>query len=167
MHFRKKILKYTASQYRIMKGLSPLVATVLLVAFTVTLATIISGWFTTVTESTASTVSNKTEIATRCSSASLSIDDVYSGTGANITARAAVRNSGSAGLTIKSAQLFNSAGFNFTAANLPVSLERGEAATIEFFYVNITSCPASFSRLIVSSDCGNAGAVFDASPKCI
>ena len=147
-----------------MKGLSPLIAAVLLVAFTVAIATLLSGWFSTLTRATTDSVSNKTALTSGCSGASMAIDQVYADLG---VARAAVRNSGNVNLNIISAQLFNSTGDNFTTnTTLPAYIGKGDAMTLEFF-INMSSCPAGFSSVIVTTNCGGAGAEFDAVPKCL
>jgi flagellin-like protein len=56
-----------------MKGISPLVATVLLIAFTVSIAGIISAWLTSFARTTTSTVSEESERQLLCLHASLSL----------------------------------------------------------------------------------------------
>jgi flagellin-like protein len=147
-----------------MKGVSPLIATVLLVAFTVVIATLVSSWFSELTHTTTDSISDKNSITSGCSGASVTIDQVYA---SSTSARAALRNSGNLNLSIVSAQFFNSTGNNFTTSTtLPASLARGGVLSLEFG-INMSSCPAGFSDVIVTTSCGAAGAEFDAVPKCL
>ena len=81
-----------------MKGISALLASVLLVAFVVSVSLLVSGWFTMTIRSTTASVTNKTNEAIGCSSAAIAIKGVYvSATNASGTAgsaRAIVENTG-------------------------------------------------------------------------
>ncbi|MBI2971035.1 MAG: hypothetical protein HYY37_01300 [Candidatus Aenigmarchaeota archaeon] len=151
-----------------MKGISPLLAAVLLIAVTVAIATLVMGWVSTTVRTTQTTVSNKTVEAVDCSSAGLVIDDVYiASTGTTAPARAIVRNSGYIdGLTLISAQFYNSTGGNFTTTTSLGDLSKGQIATLAFT-VSVGSCPTNFGEVIVTtSDCGGISAVFDRTPHC-
>jgi flagellin-like protein len=56
-----------------MKGISPMIATVLLVAFTVALGGIIMLWFTSVTTTTAGGTESQIQTITKCASANFKI----------------------------------------------------------------------------------------------
>ncbi len=116
------------------KGISPLLATVLLVAATVVTTTMLSGWVSTTMSTTQTTVGNKTNEGVACAAAEIVIDDVYSGAGSGSVARAIVRNSGgSDNLQITSAQLYDKLGNNFTTVtSLPTNLNKGQMATLNF-----------------------------------
>ena len=58
------------------KGISPLVATVLLIAFTLSIAGLLGGWLTSLTKSETDTISKGAAITVNCSSAVLDIVDV-------------------------------------------------------------------------------------------
>ncbi len=151
------------------KGISPLIAAVLLIAFTVATATLIAGWFSTLARTTTATVTNRTDMAVGCSGASISIDQVYGVANASgtMTSRAVVRNNGLANLSIISAQFFNTTGNNFTTGTtLPVVMNRGNITTLSFT-TNLNTCPGAFSRVIVTTDCGGVSATFDSTPRCI
>ena len=62
---------------RKMKGISPLIAAVLLIAFTVAIATLVMGWFSTFTRTTTTSVTNSTSLAINCADARVTIRDVY------------------------------------------------------------------------------------------
>jgi len=154
-----------------MKGVSPLVASVLLIAFTVAIATIIMGWMGTFTRETTSTISNRTTEAVDCASASINIDDVYiSGSGSSsATARAIVRNTGFAdNLVLKNAQLYNTTGYNFTnTSELDQDFDKGEILTISFGGTGLGTgiSNTAFSRVTVSTTCGSVGDTFNGVPK--
>src|SRR3989344_8019200 len=93
------------------KGISPLIAAVLLIAFTVAIATLVMGWFSQLTRTTTTTVSNKTTEAVACSNAQVSIDGVYIRLNATESdARVLVKNSGFSNLGITSLQAYNTTG---------------------------------------------------------
>lgn len=153
------------------KGISPLLASVLLIAVTVSIATLVMGWMSTVARSTQSSVSNKTAQATECSSAIVIIDDVYVNAGSPGRATAIVRNAGQVnGMAISSAQLYNRTGSNFTAmetASGPLTgFDMGEIQTLRFNSTYISACPTDFSAVIVTTNCGGVSATFDSTPKC-
>ncbi len=116
------------------KGISPLLATVLLVAITVVTTTMLSGWVSSTMSTTENTIANRTSEGVACAAAEIVIDDVYSGAGSNSSAYAIVRNSGGTdNLAITSAQLYDKFGNNFTTTNsLPTNLNRGQMATLTF-----------------------------------
>ncbi len=118
------------------KGISPLLASVLLIAATVVISTMVAGWVSSTTSATQTTITNKTNEGVVCAAAEIVIDDVYSGAGSGGIARAIVRNSGgSDGLTIISAQLYDKLGNNITSSSpLPINLNKGQMATINFTF---------------------------------
>ena len=149
-----------------MKGISPLIAAVLLIAVTVSIATIVAGWFPSIIISTQGKVENTTKEATSCASASISIDDVFITAGSNGVGRAVVRNSGhSDDLVLVSAVLYNTTG-NATSASVVSDFDRGEVVTLTFNNISVTSCPTDFSEIIVTTNCGGISTKFDRTPKC-
>jgi flagellin-like protein len=158
-----------------MKGVSPLLAGILLIAITVTVASMASGWFTsTITTSTSSTT-NKTGQGLDCSGASVSIDNVFViGTGQQlVNATVSILNNGQTdNLRIQSAQLYNVTGNNFTANNTATLsedgvLNKGEIAILEFYNLSIAACPAAFLEVTVLTSCGGISDRFTSRPKCI
>ncbi|MCK5062702.1 MAG: hypothetical protein KAR23_02130, partial [Candidatus Aenigmarchaeota archaeon] len=59
------------------KGLSPLIAAVLLIVFTIGIATIIMSWINTYTKDTTSEASQNTQDLIDCASTNMDIQDVY------------------------------------------------------------------------------------------
>ena len=140
-----------------MKGVSPLIATVLLIVIVVSLVAIISGWLNAFIAGTRETVTNRTDTGVGCTGASVDIESVYAsvanGTGGSI--RAIVKNDGLVDeLAIVSAQYINTTGHNFsTTTRLPVTnFPRGAITTLSFENVSIQNCTV-FSQVIVATQC--------------
>ena len=152
-----------------MKGITPLIAAVMLVAITVAVGVFIAGWSQQFIHSTTKNVGNKTTEAIDCSPANIDIQDVYvtAGTGTG-SANVIVKNTGYANnLVITNAQLFNRTGGNFTASGLPITgFNKGSIAAINFVGITVVSCPTDFSQVIVATNCGGISDTFDGSPKC-
>ena len=152
------------------KGISPLIAAVLLVAFTVAIATLIMGWFSSFTRSTTSTISNKTTQSVGCANAQISIDEVYVKPSSLInetTTTVIVRNSGYITVGLTSLQVYNSTGQNFSQGfNAASSLLPGSLVTYNITNVSVSTCPTIFSKVVVTSNCGGISDTFDGTPKC-
>ncbi len=153
-----------------MKGISPLIAAVLLIAITVAIGTLIGGWFSTFTRTTTDRVSNRTTEAVDCTSANIHIEEVFvlAGGIVNGTAKAVVKNVGfSEDMVIKDAVLYNRTGSNFTASGTPiVNIDRGAIVTLSFSNVSIPTCPTDFSKVVVTTTCGGVDDTFTGTPKC-
>jgi flagellin-like protein len=146
-----------------MKGISPLVASVLLIAFTVAIATIIMGWMGTFTRETTASISNKTTEAVDCASASINIDDVYI---SGVTVRAIVRNTGFANyLNLTNAVLYKTDGSFWTNTTTGALLNRGQVRLIEFYNTTTALTTATFSKVVVTTQCGGVSDTFDGTPK--
>ena len=151
-----------------MKGISPLIAAVLLIAFTVAIATMVMGWFSTLTRETTATVSNKTTEAVSCSNAQISIEEVYvtAGSLATGSARVVVKNTGFTTLGISGLQVYNTTGHNFSTGFSTVSsFPSGSIQSFSLTNVSVPSC-AAFSKALVTSNCGGIADTFDGTPKC-
>jgi len=150
-----------------MKGISTLLASVLLIAFTVAIATIVFSFYSSTIQSSTETVTNKTATAVDCSSASINIEDVFITGTTSATARVIVKNNGFADLTIQDAQFINKTGHNFTTSNVPLTgFNKGSIAALVFTNVNVSACPAGFSKVLVTTNCGGVSDIFDGTPKC-
>lgn len=152
---------------QIMKGISPLIATVLLVVIVVAIGTVLMTWTSTFTTGTTRNVQNKSDTAVNCASANIAVDEVYLVNGSSGTIRAIVKNIGLVNsLVILSAQAYNTTGGNFTASGLPIgSFNAGSIVTLQFNSVGMQKC-GDFSRLVVSSNCGGVTDTFTGTPKC-
>lgn len=151
------------------KGVSPLVASVLLISFAVTIGILVMGWLSGLTKTTTNTVSTSTGTAVGCSSASISIDDVYivgNGTNSNVTV--IIKNTGyKDGMHIISAVLLTNTGANFSTSIPPMPLtefDKGDLVNIRFENTSV-SC-STFSKIIVTTNCGGISDTFSGSPKC-
>ena len=168
-----------------MKGISPLLAAVLLIAVTVAIATLVAGWISTTVRTTQATITNKTSEAVDCSAAAITIQSVYmhaseGGVLSNGTIKAVVLNSGMTDdLVIVAATFYNRTGSAFTAGtteggSLPVSnFDKGNPAVVNVTgiataasgFVGAT-CPGDFSKLVVTTSCGGVSAIWDRMPIC-
>jgi len=140
-----------------MKGVSPLIATVMLVVIVVSMVALISGWLTSMITGTRETVSNRTAESVSCSGASIEIDSVYVTTNTSAgSATVVVRNSGIVDeLSITGAGIYNITGGNFSynGGSLPISnFPRGSIVTLKFENVSLATC-GSFSRVLVTTNC--------------
>ena len=152
-----------------MKGISPLIAAVLLIAFTVAIATLVMGWFSTLTRETTTTVSNKTTEAVACSNAQITVEDVYvtAGSLASGSARVVVKNTGFTILGITSIKVYNTTGHNFsTGFSVVSSFPSGSIQSFSITNVSVPTCPGTFSKVLVTSNCGGIANTFDGTPKC-
>ena len=151
-----------------MKGISPLIATVLLVVIVVSIATILMTWTSTFTSSTTKNVQNKSDTAFNCASANIIIEDVYLVNGSSAVVRTIVKNIGVIDdLSINSAQAYNTTGGNFTASGVPIgNFDAGNIVTLQFSGVGMTKC-SDFSKVIVTTSCSGVADTFAGTPKCI
>ena len=145
------------------RGISPLVASVLTIAITIAVATLVIGWITNVTKDTTSSVGNSTDKTVDCTSAKLSIEEVYLDAAGNRT-RISVKNSGYIDDVIVSGTVTNNLGVNaVNITEFPVTLLKGDYATLEFnTTLSVPDC-SNFSKATVATRCKSA--VFDSSPK--
>lgn len=148
-----------------MRGLSSLVAAVLVIAMTLLIAMIVSSYVREATVTESSQVRAKISELVNCSLAGLEIQSVFLDTSQNNT-RVVVRNVGQQRETVISADIFNRTGGkgSVLTPTLPASLAKGDVVNI-VFNVSGTNNPtthnsslpnvtcASFSQVIVSSEC--------------
>lgn len=150
------------------KGISPLIAAVLLIAFTVAIATLIMGWFSAFTRSTTATVSNSTTQAVNCADARVSIRDVYlQSAGGSGDVNVIVENTGGSSVSLTGLEVVNTTGNGFSAGFTTVgSFNKSQILTFKITGTTFASCPGSFSKAIVTTGCGGIGDVFTNTPKC-
>ena len=146
-----------------MKGISPLIAAVLLIAMTVTIATLYTGWYTSLISNQGRTIENRTKMSIDCTSARVSILDVYMDFTNNVS-RVNVRNSGQSDDNIVSANVYNSFGINATNMSAtPKAIKKGDTLSFEFNITSIVPACGNFSRAIVASECKTN--TFTSTPK--
>ena len=144
------------------KGISPLIAVVLLVVFTVAIATIIMSWARTYTKRTSGTIDVSSEEMLSCTDVSVEIEDVYITIGSteNIT-RVIIRNLDS-NTTLESAKVYNSTG-SFCPLNTSGvgTLSKGIEITLENTSCNIFNAGCgNFHKASVTTPCGGGGDEF-------
>lgn len=132
-----------------MKGVSPLIAAVLLLAFTISISMIVMGWLSSFTRVTTENVSYSSTQAISCSSASISIERVYvTGTSASII----VKNDGFSNLNV-TGMIINSTGGTCSSSATYVTAGNLTSLTLTECYGIIASTCAGFSRAIVNTNC--------------
>ena len=146
-----------------MKGISPLIAAVLLIAITVAVTTVFMGWYSTLVSSQSRTVENRTRTGIDCTAARISILDVYMDFTNNVS-RVSVRNSGQVDDVIISTVEYNSLGVNTTnMSQMPKNIAKGDTLSFEFNITGVIPACGNFSKVIVSSECKRAE--FTSTPK--
>jgi flagellin-like protein len=141
-----------------MKGISPLIAAVLLIAFTITIAILIVSWGTSFTTTATSGISNKSSELVECSGAAIEIDSVYvSGNSISVI----VMNSGVRAVTITNMLVTNITGGTNTSTVNSV-LGRGNVVSLNVSGVTCTS----FSKVLVATSCPGISAEWTKSPTC-
>ncbi|MEM7819392.1 MAG: archaellin/type IV pilin N-terminal domain-containing protein [Candidatus Aenigmatarchaeota archaeon] len=147
-----------------MKGISPLIAAVLLIAFTVTAAVLIITWGTSFTTSTTSGVGNKSTEIVECSGAAIEIDSVYINNNTGI-ANVIVKNTGVREITISSAMLTNKTGGNFQNTTT-FTLNRGAIGTIQVTGVQVGPGCSDYSKTTILTYCPGISAIHTTTPTC-
>ena len=146
-----------------MKGISPLIASVMLIAITVVIAASYGSWFTNLLAGNSDTIANKTRMAIDCTSAHMFIQDVYMDFSRNIS-HVNVRNSGQSNDNIITVALYNS--FGISAGNLssvPKFIRSGDSLTFDFNISATAPACGNFSRAQVASQCRSD--TFASTPK--
>jgi len=131
-----------------MKGISPMIATILLVAFTVAVGGLISVWMSSFTKNTQSNVEAASYNQTRCSGTYIDVSSVTS-TSVIITDRG--------DQTISNIRCFTSDGteLNFTGTATLQSLTAGQSASKAFTRSSNTSvfCSGTCLSVGVTGEC--------------
>ncbi|MDY6777803.1 MAG: archaellin/type IV pilin N-terminal domain-containing protein, partial [Candidatus Nanohaloarchaea archaeon] len=127
------------------KGISPLIAAVLLIAFTLAVAAILTAWVTTFTQNTTGTISNRSGQLISCSYAGLSIYDVvYNTNTEQITV--SVANTGTKDLSNVTVVVFSDTGL--TRSGSIAGIQTGSVQTKQ---INVTGLSGTPSRVRVAS----------------
>ncbi|MBS3056341.1 MAG: hypothetical protein J4473_02800 [Candidatus Aenigmarchaeota archaeon] len=148
------------------KGLSPLVATVLLIAITIALSNIIMSWMTTLAKEETQNIGNKTSAAIDCTSANIDIRSVYLDFGANISTVIVWNNGQVNNMKVTSAQIFSTKGeaLNRTNSTEEIVLNIGEVEDIKFNMTNLITQCSNFSQAFVTTNCVGISDKFTATP---
>jgi len=158
-----------------MKGISPLIATVLLIAFTLSVAGLLGGWFSGLTKTQTEVIEKSSEETMNCTGSLLTIVSVLCGNttpGAPNTLRIVIANEGNNALygfstfaQIEQKQYINSTG----GPTMNSPLYPGEHATLEYdcessnycedgskitkIRVSPSNCPTAWSEKLISVTC--------------
>jgi FlaG/FlaF family flagellin (archaellin) len=136
-----------------MKGISTMVATIIMIVIVVTIASYIFSTVSGITKNSLTDSDDKTRKTVDCTGASVKVEDIFLMNGTPGMARVQVRNNGVKDpITITSAQLFNSTGYNFTAAEIPVNVTIGQSVIITFSNISVPAC-RDFSYVDLSTEC--------------
>jgi flagellin-like protein len=135
----------------LMKGVSPLIASVLLIAFVIAVAGLYSGWITSFTKTTTEQVQEQSEKKVNCSYGGIALDNVkYNRTTGNMSGT--VENTDLIGLGNIDFEIF------YTNApreklDLNMNLEPGERNTFnnQVLNMNVTS----YDKIRVITNCPN------------
>ena len=150
-----------------MKGISPFIAVILLIAFTVAVGGIVSVWLSGFTRTTADTVSNQSSIQINCNYGGVSLKNLKYANG-NITGK--IENTGTISLNAIQVQtIFKnatstkvalcgapSAPFNCSSANLSLSAREASA-------FNISIGGSNYDDVRVITNCASVYDTVDAS----
>lgn len=139
------------------KAISPLIATVLLIAFTMTVATILANWVTTFTKGQTEEVGEKSTVRIKCSFGSLDIDTAKYN---NTNTRLVVVLKNMAGDTDLQNVTFNIILQNSSSYTYPASCNCGD----EILYRGETKAYSNSSiqegcniaKLVVTTNCADA-----------
>ena len=148
-----------------MKGVSPLVATVLLIVIVVSLGGVIFSWMSGFTTQSTNRMQNRTAEVVDCTGAATKIEAVYLRNGTNASVRAVVQNTGTAKNIIQDARATTADGRMFDASNIPVSIKPGEVTTLVFDGLGTQNC-SSFSKVSIDTACTDVGDEFDGPAIC-
>ena len=116
------------------KGVSPLIAVVLLIVFTVAVSTMIMSWMNTYTKTTTTSASANTDTVITCSQQTVNIPTtgvVYNSTG-NVVVN--IENNGQINTTIKKVLAYDKNGVSCDLGLGDITLEVGDIVN------NITNC---------------------------
>ncbi len=135
-----------------MKGISPLIATVLIVAFTLAVAAIIGGWLTSISRTETSTIESGMATQIECTKAQIDIVSVGA-TGP------VIQNIGQVNFTAKGFGLLCGTNTSTTATALTVgqflSLVSGTGCDTATNIVRVSSidCPGTYAECTKGTDC--------------
>lgn len=133
------------------KAVSPMVATVLLVVFTIGISILIIDWIRGYTKETSTSSQEVTSKLEECNMQDIKIRQAYL---SNTSARLIILNTGSAKTKLAAASIFNKSGhycaFNITNATI---LDIGETFTLDTNCTIINKTCGNFDRVYVTTQC--------------
>lgn len=136
-----------------MKGISPMIATVLLIAFTLAIAGIFSGWLTSFTKSTSTTVQERSDTRVTCSYGGIALSNLeYNTTASNGNITGNIENTDIVDLGDIDIEIFFTNATRYLG-DLNRTLQPGEKDTFQIF-INTTT----YDKIRAKTNCSN---VFD------
>ncbi len=140
------------------KGLSPLIAAVLLIVFTVAIASMVMTWLRDYTTGATENVDATSQDIMQCAKESLQVTNVYLSidvTGDEMI-RATVKNTGTVNINLSSAHIYNRTG-DFCTLGVLNTMSPGGVINLQ----NLSGCDlftdlANFSRVEVTTYCGTS-----------
>jgi flagellin-like protein len=132
------------------KGISPLIAVVLLIVATIAIATLIINWMSDYTKETTAAVGNTSSVAVECSSASIDIIENFGGTGNGITA--VVQNTGLVDLTLSNVTGYDAMGNLCSFMTASQSLTKGQIYNAED-----SDCTLTIKKIEAVTNCAGVG----------
>lgn len=141
------------------KGISPLIASVLLIVFVISLSSIFLSWIRDYTSGTESDISTRSEEVLDCAGKSVEISDVYLIPSGSVAAiRVNVQNTGDGDIALSDATFTSTLGekcvFNATA---PGTIAKGDSAVLvndSCSAVSFANSCDSFYKVEVATQCG-------------
>lgn len=140
------------------KGISPLIAAVLLIVFTVAISTIVVNWLRDYTTETTSSVGDTSQEVLECAKQNLQISNIYltinTTAGGEDIVKATLKNTGSVNFTVSSAYVYDTSG-DFCSL-IPIGdVSAGNVENLK----NDSGCEifdavAEFSRVEITTTCG-------------
>jgi len=136
-----------------MRGISPLVAVVLLIAFVVSLTALVSGWLTSYIRGMTSNISETSSRMVGCSGASIEIEHIYIDSAAG-TAKMLIENTGSVDLVVKG--IIVDVNGNSCSNQTGISVTKG--SIVELYFENCSPMNrTTFSRAAATTNCAGVG----------
>ena len=141
------------------KGVSPLIAAVLLIVFTVAISTIVVNWLRDYTTETTSSVGETSREVIDCAKENLKMTNAYitvnTTADADDVIKATLKNTGHVDFTISSAYVYNTVGDYCDMTPVDTTVVPGAVKNLE----NATGCSifestGDFSRVEVTTTCG-------------
>lgn len=146
------------------KGISPLIASVLLIVFTISIATLIVTWLNNYTASTTEEVDQSNQQFLECSKQRPLIDNVFANSSSSTKpiVRVAVRNAGTDSFTLKSLQVFGEDGTTCTGFGVNDRVMTvGNSSVFNFTEACAVNC-TTFQLARVTTTCGPSSNEFAA-----
>jgi len=138
------------------KGISPLIAGVLLIAFTLAVAAIISGWLTSLTKTTTEKTEKGVSTQVECSKAVIEIDRVWENPTGNTSVL--VHNKGTVDLTggfslVCGDNIKENTSVNVTAGSIESVIFNVDCSGTSSVTISSKSCPSVSDKCESDEDC--------------